>query len=349
MIKLAVLPGDGIGDEVMSGPMELLRVLSRDGVVEVSGPWPVGATAYAATGQLLPSHTVAACEDADAILLGAVGDHPGVALNGIRPEVALLTLREHFDLRISVRRVWQDGASRLVIIRNLLAGAYGDPRTRHESDGTGDAQDDLVLSEAQVRELVEMACAYMDAHPGWSVVSVDKANLLATSRLWRRVATRVFAEREVAARHVHVDRCAFEIAHDDLVHTIVVTEGLFGDILSDVAAGRAGSIALCSSASVHPGAPARGRCVGLFEPVHGSAPRHAGAQRANPTGTYLALADALEWFPQTAWFGARLRVALSRAMQDGPRTYDLAPRGEPQSSTAQFATRVNEHFFSDME
>jgi isocitrate/isopropylmalate dehydrogenase len=341
VIRIAVLPGDGIGPEVLAGPLMVLQDLQVSGRVEATGPWAVGASGHAATGEGLPRVTLDACEKADAILLGAVGDQPGVALAGYRPELALLGLREHFDLRVSIRRVVRRGRPPLTIVRNLLAGAYGDAATRRESDGTSAAHDQIVLEVAQIEELANIACDELERSDGGRLVSVDKANLFATSRLWRRVVARVAAERGVDVRHVYVDRCAFELAHGDDTGDVVLTEGIFGDILSDVAAGRAGSIALCSSASVHPGPAHRGRCRGLFEPVHGSAPRHAGAGRANPTGAYLALAALLEWFPETADAGQAVHAAVSRVLSHGPLTYDLAPAGGAVATTSELASRVN--------
>jgi isocitrate/isopropylmalate dehydrogenase len=347
MIRFAVLPGDGIGGEVLAGPLEILTRLAAQGRLEVSGPWPVGASAYLAGGEGLPAATLAACKAADAILFGAVGEHPGFAAADYRPEQSLLFLREYFDLRVSIRQVWRGEQAPLTIVRNLLGGAYGNAATRDESDGARPASDLVRLTPEQIAEVVEIGCAYAAQTDG-RLVSVDKANLLATSRLWRRVATRVTAERGLACRHVYVDQCAFELARRGLPEAVLVTEGLFGDILSDLAAAKAGSIALCSSASVHPGPAAHGRCVGLFEPVHGTAPDIVGQGIANPTGAYLALAAALEWFPATAGLAGPLRQVLARALAHGPVTRDLAGPGGPVAATGEFAAHVNRVFLAGM-
>lgn len=344
MIRVALLPGDGIGAEVMRGPAELLTSLSALVPIAVSGPWPVGSTAFAEHRTGLPAMTLAACEGADAILLGAVGDHPGIDLPGYRSEMPLLNLREHFDLRVSVRDIWRGGQRPLTIVRNLLGGAYGASSTRHESNGAEPASDEIILEPARIAELVEITCDYVELRPGARLISVDKANLLATSRLWRRTVTTIAATRGIEVAHRHVDRSAFELGRNELPDAVIVTEGLFGDILSDLAAGRAGSVALGASASVHPGRPHAGRCVGLFEPLHGSAPLHTGMNRANPAGAYLALASLLEWFPETATVAQRVRAALGRVMRAGPCTYDLAPAEGPVSTTSQFADRVNYAF-----
>ena len=344
MIAVALLPGDGVGPEVLAGPSEILRLLESSGVVSVSGPWPVGASAFGTLGNGLPAETLAACKDADAIFFGAAGEHPGVPISAYRPEHSLLALREAFELRVSIREVWHPTRRPMTVVRNLLGGAYGGAATRVESDGSVAARDIIELTAAQIAELTTIACDLAARQPGCALISVDKANLFATSRLWRRTVTEVAAGRGMPVDHVLVDRFAFELGHGEPPEAVVLTEGIFGDILSDLACGRVGSIALCGSASVNPGAPVDGRCVGLFEPVHGSAPRRAGQGRANPAGAYLALAALLEWFPETAPHGLRVRHALDEALAHGPRTYDLAGPGERTASTAEFAAGVNAKF-----
>jgi isocitrate/isopropylmalate dehydrogenase len=343
MIRVALLPGDGVGPEVLEGPAQLLRELEHRGKVTTSGPWPVGASAFGGCGTGLPAETLRACEDADAILLGAVGEHPGVPLDDYRPELALIGLREHFDLRVSVRQVWRGRANPLTFVRNLLGGAYGSGRV--ESDGSGPASDVFELHPERIRELAEIAIGYVKVSHA-QLLSVDKANLLATSRLWRRVVTQVAAEHDVPVRHVYVDRMAYEFGCSEPPEAVVLSEGLFGDILSDLASGRAGSIALCGSASVRP-ATAEGlgaRCVGVFEPVHGSAPLRAGQNRVNPCGGYLALALLLEWFEQTEKWAAHVREAVAEALARAPLTYDMATAGSPVASTSELSARINSAF-----
>ena len=350
--RIAVLPGDGVGAEVVAGPAELLEAIADAGRIELTGPWPVGASAFGELGTGLPADTLAACDDCDAMFFGAAGEHPGVSLDDYRPEHSIIGLRQRYDLRVSIRTIVRvdsgaaDGDTNrgrpLIVLRNLLGGAYGAADTRTESDGSDPACDEVVLTPEQISELAEIACDMVDAGLASGIVSVDKANLMATSRLWRSTTQRVADARGVPLRHTYVDRMAFELAHDDVTaDTIVLTEGIFGDILSDLAAGRAGSIALCGSASVNPGPPAQGRCVGLFEPVHGSAPRHFGQGRVNPSGAYLALAALLEWFPETAELGPPVTKALSEALQAGPLTYDLTRTGSKPASTESFAAAVN--------
>lgn len=344
MISVALLPGDGVGPEVLAGPSGVLHELAKLGIVGVTGPWPVGASAFGALGNGLPPKTLAACQAADAIFFGAAGEHPGVPVAAYRPEHSLLALREAFELRVSIREVWHPTRRPMTVVRNLLGGAYGTAGMRTEGDGTIPARDIIELTRDQIVELTTIACELAAREPGCRVVSVDKANLFATSRLWRRTVTEVASARNVAVDHVLVDRFAFELGHGEIPEAVVLTEGIFGDILSDLACGRVGSIALCGSASVNPGSPVNGRCVGLFEPVHGSAPRRAGQDKANPAGAYLALAALLEWFAETASYGPLVRQALGDALAQGPLTYDLAGPGQAVASTREFAADVNNRF-----
>ena len=341
MIRIALLPGDGVGEEVLDGPTRLLRGLAEQGLVEVTGPWPVGARAAASDGSVLPEATLAACDDADALLLGAVGEDPRVPLEVCpRPEVALHQLRERYDLRISVREVPVDEHSDLTVVRNLIGGSYGGADDRTFSRDGSEAADVLRLTPERVAEVVHLGYDVLAQRGGGRLVSVDKANLYAIGRLWRQTADQVAAERGMPVEHRYVDRAAFELGSGAEVPEVIVTEGLLGDILSDLAAGRAGSPALCGSASIHPGEPARGRCRGLFEPAHGSAPRRAGRDQVNPLGGFLALVALLQHFDETRELGVRLRTATHAVLREGPWTYDLAPDGVPPAATSEVADAV---------
>ncbi len=346
MIRIALLPGDGVGEEVLDGPSRLLRRLAERGLVEVTGPWPVGARAAADHGSVLPEETLAACDDADALLLGAVGEDPRVPPEVCsRPEVALHRLRERYDLRISVREIPVDEHSDLTVVRNLIGGSYGGAGDRTFSSDGGEAVDVLRLTPERVAEVVSLGYDVLEQRGAASggtgrLVSVDKANLYATGRLWRQTAEEVARERGLPVEHRYVDRAAFELGSGAAVPEVLVTEGLLGDILSDLAAGRAGSPALCGSASIHPGTPARGRCQGLFEPAHGSAPRRAGRDQVNPLGGFLALVALLQHFDETRELGARLRTATHAVLRRGPWTYDLVPEGGKPAGTSEVADAV---------
>lgn len=328
MTTIALLPGDGIGREILGGPLELLRRMAAAGApVTLTGPWPYGTSGWLETGSILPPRTVDACRAADVVLSGAVGTHPGVpAADCPNPEAALIELRHIFDLRISVRTVWVPGLDDVTIVRNITGGAYADPSRRTESDGTVPAVDQLVLRPDRVREVLELAAEYAAVAPGRRAISVDKASVFATSRLWRSLATAVAGERGVKFDHVNVDRAAYELVRFDELPAVIATEGIFGDILSDVVCARAGSPALCGSATINPD-PDRGSGVtALFEPAHGSSPHRTGSRRSNPTGAWLALAALLDWCEDLRPYGmsARIRAALADVHARGVRTYDLA-------------------------
>jgi 3-isopropylmalate dehydrogenase len=343
MTTIALLPGDGIGAEILDGPIAFLHQLERDGApVRVTGPWPYGTAGWAQTGSILPAETVQACREADVILSGAVGSHPGVtAAQCPNPEAALIELRHIFDLRISVRTVRVPGEEDVIIVRNITGGAYAGPERRVESDGARAAEDRLVLEPAHVQEVFDIAVEHARRHPGRRAVSVDKASVFATSRLWRRTAHATAAATGVPFVDVNVDRAAYELVKYEQLPSVIVTEGLFGDILSDVVCARAGSPALCGSATINPDRAFGHGATALFEPAHGSSPHRTGSRRSNPTGAWLALADLFAWCPELAALDlhARVRRALDAVIETAPPTYDLADGG-PTIDLDQFNERV---------
>jgi 3-isopropylmalate dehydrogenase len=341
---VALLPGDGIGSEILDGPLAWLRELERRGLpVHVTGPWPYGSTGWRETGSTLPDETVDACRAADVVLSGAIGAHPGIsAADCPTPEAALIRLRHLFDLRISVRTVLVPGADDVIIVRNITGGAYAGPDERIESDGVRPAVDRVVLEPERVREVFGIAAEHARAHPGRRAVSVDKASVFATSRLWRRLAAEASAVSGVPFANVNVDRAAYELARGGELPGVIVTEGIFGDILSDIVSARAGSPALCGSATINPDHPIGQGISALFEPAHGTSPHRTGTRRSNPVGAWLALADLLAWCPDLAPLGltANVRRALDRALAIGPSTYDLADPDAPTVGMDEFNQRV---------
>jgi len=344
MSTIALLPGDGIGSEILDGPVAFLRALERDGVpVRITGPWPYGTSGWARTGSLLPEETIAACHAADVILSGAVGTHPGVTAQQCpNPEAALIELRHIFDLRISVRTVRVPGDDDVIIVRNITGGAYAGPEHRIESDGECPAEDRLVLDPVRVQEVFDIAVEYARRAPQRRAISVDKASVFATSRLWRRTARATAAASGVPLADVNVDRAAYELVKQAELPSVIVTEGLFGDILSDIVCARAGSPALCGSATINPDRPSGQGATALFEPAHGSSPHRTGSRRSNPTGAWLALADLLAWCPDLAAFDlhTQVRKALDQVIDTAPPTYDLAHHGEQTIDLDQFNERV---------
>jgi 3-isopropylmalate dehydrogenase len=277
---IAALPGDGIGPEVLEQAVRVLRALPVDvEVVEL----PFGGAAIDTTGVPLPAETLEACRSASAVLLGAVG---GPKWDGgpVRPEAGLLGLRKELDVYANLRPAAQ-GDVDLLVVRELIGGLYFGARGVRD-DGT--VFDTCEYHPSQVERVARRAFELARTRGG-SLVSVDKANVLDTSKLWRRVVTELAAEYpDVELRHALVDSFAMEVATTPERIDVVVTENMFGDILSDLAAAVTGGLGLAASASLGDDGP------GIFEPVHGSAPDIAGTGAANPAAMLRSLALLLE-------------------------------------------------------
>ena len=277
MTHVAVLPGDGIGPEVAA---EATRVLDALGIAHSEHPF--GGNAIHATGTPLPDETLDACRSADAVLLAAVG-LPELEGQPIRPEQGLLGLRKELGVYANLRPAQdRDAGIDLVIVRELVGGLYfGEKGTRE--DGTW--FDTLEYSRPEVERIARRAFEIARARGG-RLTSVDKVNVLHTSRLWRDVVTQMGADEypEVPLDHALVDSYAMTIVEAPATIDVVLTENTFGDILSDIAAAVTGGLGLAGSASLGDGGP------GLFEPVHGSAPLIAGRGIANPAGMLRSVA-----------------------------------------------------------
>jgi 3-isopropylmalate dehydrogenase len=277
---VACLPGDGIGPEVLDEAVRVLEQLPLDvRVVRL----PFGGAAIDETGDPLPPETLEACREARAVLLGAVGG-PKWDASDVRPEAGLLGLRKSLDVYANLRPA-KHGDVDLLIVRELVGGLYfGERGTR--ADGT--VFDTCEYHPSQVERIARRGFELAASRRG-SLVSVDKANVLDTSRLWRRVVNELAPEYpSVELRHALVDSFAMELVTHPADIDVVVTENMFGDILSDVAAAIAGGLGLAASASLGDGG------AGIFEPVHGSAPDLAGTGHANPTAMLRSLALMLE-------------------------------------------------------
>jgi 3-isopropylmalate dehydrogenase len=277
---IACLPGDGIGPEVLEQAVRVLDQLPLD--VEAVR-LPFGGAAIDELGDPLPAETLAACRSARAVLLGAVGG-PKWDGGSVRPEAGLLGLRKELDVYANLRPAVQ-GDVDLVIVRELVAGLYFGARGVRD-DGT--VFDTLEYHPSQIERVVRRGFELAASRSG-SLVSVDKANVLDTSRLWRRIVDQVAPEYpNVQLRHALVDSFAMELVSSADRIDVAVTENMFGDILSDVAAAVTGGLGMAASASLGDAGP------GIFEPVHGSAPDIAGTGRANPTAMLRSLALMLE-------------------------------------------------------
>ena len=356
--EIAWLPGDGIGPEVTREALRVLdAVASAHGFAFTAKEHPMGGAALDAAGVPFPDETRAACLESDAVLLGAVGgpkwdDNTG----GQRPESGLLALRKALGVYANLRPVVVPEAladasplrpdrvagTDILFVRELTGGIYfGTPEGRTD-DG---ARSTMVYSENEIERIAHVAFRRAQRRDG-HVTSVDKANVLAVSELWREVVTRVGEEHypDVELRHLYVDNAAMQVVRDPKPFDVVLTANLFGDILSDLAAALPGSLGLLPSASV-------GGAVGLFEPVHGSAPDIAGQDIANPIGTLLSAALLLDELDESEAAEA-VRHGVKATLDAGLRTADLAPSDEEAVSTSTFgkevATRVTEYAHQDV-
>src|SRR3954447_20488582 len=315
---VACLPGDGIGPEVLDQAVRVLGALPVDAQVE---RLPFGGAAIDETGDPLPPETLAACRDARGVLLGAVG---GPLWDGgtVRPEQGLIGLRKALDVYANLRPA-RLGDVDLVIVRELVGGLYYGARGVRD-DGT--VFDTCEYHPSQVERIAQRAFE-LAARRGGELVSVDKANVLDTSRLWRRVVDEVAVGHPgVRVRHALVDSFAMEIVTSPERIDVVVTENTFGDILSDVAAAVTGGLGLAASASLGDAGP------GIFEPVHGSAPDIAGAGVANPTAMLRSVALLLEHGLERADLARAVERAVEAALASAP-TRDVGG----SATTAEFA------------
>src|SRR3954471_15990172 len=306
--RVVCLPGDGIGPEVMAQAVRVLEALPL--AVEVE-EHPFGGAAIDSHGEPLPAESLTACREADVVLLGAVG---GPKWDGgpARPEAGLIGLRRELDVFANLRPARGDGID-LLIVRELVGGLYYGRRGTL-SDGT--VFDTCEYHPSQIERIALRAFELARSRRG-KVTSVDKANVLATSRLWREVVTDVARDYpDVELEHMLVDNAAMQLITDPQQFDVLLTENMFGDILSDEAAALTGGLGLAASASLADGGP------GIFEPVHGSAPDIAGRGDANPTAMLRSVALMLELaFEQPEAAGA-LRAAVARALEETP-TPDL--------------------------
>ena len=345
--EIAVLPGDGIGPDVVAAATQALAAIGatcghRVHFVEL----PVGAAAIVRHGTPLPDETARIAAQSDAVLLGAVGD-PRFGPDACpRPEQGLLALREHLGLFANLRPIPMlaaatessplrperlDGCD-LLFVRELSSGLYAGPRREQgESDR---AFDTMLYSVAEVERVAHVAFQAARRRTR-RVTSVDKANVLASSRLWRRTVDRVALDYpDVRLEHAYVDAFAMALLLDPCRHDVVLTENLFGDILSDEAAALAGSLGVLPSASLGADGP------GLFEPVHGSAPELAGRDRANPLGAILSAALLLRHGLDLPEEAAIVERAVVSVTADGVRTADLCHNGDRVATTTDVAAAV---------
>ena len=362
--RIATIPGDGVGPEVVAATRRVVDAAAdRFGFAVEWTEYLVGGAAIDAYGVAIRPEDVAACGEADAILLGAVGGPTWSDPNSpVRPEQALFALRGELGLFANLRPVKVHPALAassplrpellegvdLLIVRELTGGVYFGEREEAGSEPGGRrAVDTMPYSEDEIRRIVLLAGAYA-LRRRKRLMSVDKANVLATSRLWRRI---VDEERrrmpDVEVTHQLVDSCAMLLVRRPADFDVIVTENLFGDILSDEAAVLAGSLGMLPSASLANRVNAHGGSFGLYEPIHGSAPDIAGEDKANPIGTILSAAMMCFSSLQRPDVADAIERAVSDALDAGWRTGDLASPDDPDDGlvvvgTTAMATAVIE-------
>jgi len=344
---IAILPGDGVGPEVLAeGRKVLSAVGERFGHTFVMDSFPVGGAAIDATGDPLPEDTLAACRAADAVLFGAVGDpRYSDPQAKVRPEQALLKLRKAFHLFANLRPVMVHPALvnasplkaelvrdvDLIVVRELTGGIYfGEPRI----EGEERAVDTMVYTRAEVEAIAHVAFR-IARERRLKVTSVDKANVLASSRLWRRTVDRVAQDyADVELEHLLIDSATMHLLKRPRDFDVLLTANQFGDILSDETSVLAGSMGMLPSASLGAGR------FGLYEPVHGSAPDIAGQGIANPLAAILSAAMLLRHSLGLHEEARVIEAAVGRVLEAGHRTVDIAGPGEAAVGTAEMGDLV---------
>lgn len=351
--KIAVLPGDGIGPEVTAQATHVLKAAGRRFGYELELIEAlIGGAAYDATGHPLPSETLKLCRESHAILLGAIGGPKWDQLPvHLRPEAgALLPLRKALDVYANLRPAVifpaLKGASTLkaevvdgldiMVVRELTGGIYfGDKKREQIPDDGERATDTLVYTTGEIERVARKAFDLARTRKK-RLTSVDKANVLESSRLWREVVTRVAAEYpDIELNHIFVDNCAMQLVRNPRQFDVLLTENMFGDILSDQAAQLTGSLGMLPSASI-------GNGVGLYEPSHGSAPKYTGLGIVNPIATIMSGAMLLRYSLELPEAAKAIEEAISAVLESGYRTRDIMEPGCRRVTTDEMGRLVAE-------
>jgi 3-isopropylmalate dehydrogenase len=350
-MKIAMLPGDGIGTEIVAEAAKVLERLRRDGLPIETETAPIGGAGYDAAGQPLPESTLAIAQRADAVVLGAVGGPKYESLpRHLRPEQGLLSIRKALGLFANLRPalLYPELAASsslkpevvsgldILIVRELTGDIYfGTPRGRRvNAAGAAEGFDTMLYSEPEIRRI---ACFGFEVarKRRRRLCSVDKANVLDTSILWREVVSSVAKDyADVELSHMYVDNAAMQLVRNPKQFDVIVTGNMFGDILSDEASMLAGSIGMLPSASLD------ANNKGLYEPIHGSAPDIAGQDKANPLATILSLAMMFRYTFGRADVSDRIETAVRKVLAQGKRTGDIALPGEQITGTREMGSAV---------
>ncbi len=355
--NLAVLPGDGIGPEVVNEGIKVLQTIgTRFGHTFNLHHDLIGGIAIDQTGEALTKDTLRLCKKCDAVLLGAVGgpkwDDP---LAKVRPEDGLLAVRKGLGLFANLRpvkvfpvltnstnlkpEVVQDVD--FIFVRELTGGLYfGRPKRRWQTSRGRRAIDSMAYSEQEIERIVRVGFELAQGRKK-KLISVDKANVLESSRLWRQVAMEVAEEYpDVELEHMLVDACAMRLIQNPKYLDVIVTENTFGDILTDEASMLAGSMGMLASASLAGVPQERVRIPGLYEPIHGSAPRHAGKNEANPVATILSVAMMLRYSLGLIKEAQTIESAVEEVLNEGYRTYDIMAEGKMKVGTKEMGDLI---------
>jgi 3-isopropylmalate dehydrogenase len=354
--SIVVLPGDGVGPEVVAEAVRVLRAVEeRYGHTFQLREARIGQSAIAAEGAGISDATVALCRESDAVLFGAVGGTGvGSPSDPRQPEFGLYRLRKELELFANVRPVktfpaLAQGSTLkrevlrgvdMMVVRELTAGLYyGRPSEIREGPDGASAVDTLAYTEAEIERVVRFSFELARGRKK-QLTSVDKANVLASSRLWRRVADRVAADYpDVTLNHMFVDACAMSLIRRPSDFDVLVMENVFGDILTDEASMLVGSLGMLPSASLGTRTTKHGR-FGLYEPIHGTATHHTGQNTANPIATILSAALLLRYSLGLKREAAAVERAVQRAIAAGHRTRDIAGPGGKAVSTSQMGEAV---------
>jgi len=350
--KILVLPGDGIGPEIVAEAVKVLAALQANHGLDIElDHGLVGGAAYDAAGSPLPVETLEKAKGCDAILLGAVGGHKWESLDiAVRPEKGLLGLRANLELFSNLRPAilypqLADASTLkpevvsgldIMIVRELTGGIYfGQPRgIRTLENGEKQGFNTLIYKESEI-ERIGRSAFEIAMKRDKRVCSVDKANVLECTELWREVMERVAKEYpEVELSHMYVDNAAMQLVRAPKQFDVMVTTNMFGDILSDCAAMLTGSIGMLPSASLD----ANGK--GMYEPIHGSAPDIAGQAVANPIATILSVAMLLRYSLDQAAMADRIEAAVNHVLDEGLRTADIYTEGSRKVSTSEMGDAI---------
>ncbi len=351
--NITVLPGDGIGPEVIREALKILKIIESKKILKLNlTEAPVGGAGYEAAGHPLPEDTLKAAQLADAVLLGAVGGPKWETIDfSLRPERALLGLRSSLGLFANLRpaKIFAPLAEAstlkpevvegldIMVVRELTGGIYfGEPRgVETLPDGTRRGVNTLVYTEPEIKRIAKVAFDVAGKR-GKNVYSIDKANVLECTGLWREVVTQVHADyQDITLSHMYVDNCAMQLVRNPKQFDVIVTTNMFGDILSDQASMLTGSIGMLPSASL-------GGKTAMYEPIHGSAPDIAGQDSANPLATILSVGMMFKYSFNLEEVNTTLEKIVDDVLGQGYRTKDILSKGGKEVGCAAMGDRVAE-------